>query len=285
MDEWKQGRSRNTLDRSGSAGGASQKFYRHKPFVGVEHFVKVEVRDGRCPSVSTSSRPPVETPVERTKNYQHQSEYFASARYRAANDPVVAAYALPKLNLIEQVIPLTEASVLDVGCGNGVFTLYLRDRCRSVTGVDFSDRMLSENPCQPLIQADIEHLPIQSDAFDVCFEANVLHHVDSPRQVVEEMARASRRWVVLLEPNRSNPVMFAFGVLVKAERALLRSHAGGLRRLAESCGLIVRLSLSTGMISQNNTPASLVPLLRYFDRPFALGEYLIVVAEKTLSKS
>ena len=72
---------------------------------------------------------------------------------------------------------------------------------------------------------------------------------------------------------------------MKAERALLRSHAGGLKKLAESCGLTVRLSLSTGMISQNNTPAALVPLLRYFDRPFALGEYLIVVAERALPQS
>ena len=224
--------------------------------------------------------PDVKPAGGRTENYQHQSEYFENTSYRAADDPVVAAYALPKLNFIERVIPLAQTSVLDVGCGNGVFTLYLRDRCRSVTGIDFSARMLSENPCRPLIQADVGHLPIQPDAYDACFEANVLHHVDNPQQVVKEMARVSRRWVILLEPNRSNPVMFAFGLLVKAERALLRSHAGGLRKLAESCGLIVRLSLSTGMISQNNTPAALVPLLRYFDQPFAFGEYLIVVAEK-----
>jgi SAM-dependent methyltransferase len=189
------------------------------------------------------------------------------------------------LNFIEQVVPLAGASVLDVGCGNGVFTLYLRDRCRSVTGIDFSTRMLSENPCRPLIQGDVGRLPILSGAYDACFEANVLHHVDSPEQVVREMARASRRWVILLEPNRSNPVMFAFGLLVKAERASLRSHAGGLRKLAESCGLSVRLCLSTGMISQNNTPAALVPMLRYFDQPFALGEYVIIVAEKALPQA
>jgi SAM-dependent methyltransferase len=229
-----------------------------------------------------SPSPLAEPPAARSENYQHQSDYFANTTYRSADDPVVAAYASPKLDFIEQVIPLAEASVLDVGCGNGVFTLYLRDRCRSVTGVDFSAHMLSENPCQPLIQADVERLPIRSDAYDVCFEANVLHHVDNPRRVVQEMARVSRRWVILLEPNRSNPVMFAFALLVKAERAVLRSHIGGLRDLAESCGLTVRLSLSTGMISQNNTPAALIPLLRMFDRPFALGEYLIVVAEKAL---
>lgn len=221
----------------------------------------------------------------RTENYQEQSDYFESTSYRAADDPVVAAYALPKLDFIERVIPLKETSVLDVGCGNGVFTLYLRDRCRSVTGIDFSARMLSENPCQPLIQADVSHLPVQSESFDVSFEANVLHHVDNPKQCVEEMVRVSRRWVILLEPNRNNPLMLAFGLLVKAERGLLRSHARSIGKLAESCGLTVRLSVSTGMISQNNTPPSLIPLLRYFDCPFAFGEYVIIVAEKPQARS
>lgn len=213
-------------------------------------------------------------------NYHQQSSYFAKAKYRSADDPVVAAYAVPKLGFIERVVPLGAASVLDVGCGNGVFTLYLRDRCKSVVGVDFSANMLAENPCVPLIQADVAALPLEGDSFDVAFEANMLHHVGDPRQVVAEMIRVARRWVILLEPNRNNPVMFAFGLLVAEERALLRSHAGYLRRLLEDNGLEVRLSLCTGMISQNNTPAALLPLLSCFDREFSLGEYVITVGEK-----
>ena len=216
----------------------------------------------------------------RSGNYRNQATYFAKARYRAPEDPVVAAYALPKLDFIETVVPLAGSTVLDVGCGNGVFTHYLQDRCKSLVAMDFSAEMLAENPYRKLLQADVASLPVRSGSFDVTFEANVLHHVDSPRQVVAEMTRAARRWVVLLEPNRNNPVMFAFGLAVKAERALLRSHAAGLRKLVESCGLTVRLSICTGMISQNNTPFALVPLLRYFDRDFPLGEYVITVGEK-----
>jgi SAM-dependent methyltransferase len=213
-------------------------------------------------------------------NYRNQSAYFAKAKYRESSDPVVAAYAQPKLDFIEAVAPLTGASVVDIGCGNGVFTLYLKERAKSVVGLDFSTQMLAENPCRSLVQADVAALPIESGSFDVAFEANVLHHVDDPRQVVSEMARVARRWVILVEPNRNNPVMFAFGLLVKEERALLRSNMAHLRTLVEEQGLVVRLSISTGMISQNNTPAALVPLLRRFDRPSPLGEYLITVAEK-----
>lgn len=194
---------------------------------------------------------------------------------------MVAAYVLPKLDFIEKVVPLAKSSVLDIGCGNGVFTLYLKDRCRSVTGVDFSSNMLAENPCGGLIQGDAACLPLPAESFDATFEANVLHHVDSPRQVVTEMARVARRWVVLIEPNRYNPGMFVCGLFMKEEWGVLKSHARGLRTLLESCGLAVRLSVCTGMITQNQTPAALVPFLRCFDGQFPLGEYLIMVGEKT----
>jgi SAM-dependent methyltransferase len=220
--------------------------------------------------------------MTRSVTYKEQEKYFESAKYRQPGDRVLGAYALPKLDFIESVIPLAESSVLDIGCGNGVFTYYFRDRARSVAGVDFSARMLAENPCSALIQADVAALPVATESFDVTFEANVLHHVDDPRQVVSEMARASRRWVVLIEPNRNNPVMFLFGMIVKAERASLKSHSGYLRSLLEENGMTVRLSVRTGMISQNNTPELLVPLLRSFDRDFAFGEYLIAVAEKPI---
>src|SRR5271165_3599506 len=111
-------------------------------------------------------------------NYQNQSAYFAKAKYRESSDPVVAAYAQPKLDFIEAVVPLAGASVVDVGCGNGVFTLYLKNRAKSVVGLDFSKQMLAENPCRRLVQADVASLPLQSSSFDVAFEANVLHHVD-----------------------------------------------------------------------------------------------------------
>jgi SAM-dependent methyltransferase len=218
--------------------------------------------------------------LNRSINYRKQSNYFAKARYRNADDPVVAAYALPKLDFIESAVPLAQTTVLDVGCGNGVFTHYLKDRCKSLAALDFSANMLAENPFRALVQADAGSLPFKSGSFDVTFEANLLHHADSPRQVVLEMARVAGRWVVLLEPNRNNPVMFAFGLAVKAERASLKSCPSGLRKLLSDCGLAIRLSVCTGMISQNNTPAFLVPFLRYFDRQFPLGEYVITVGEK-----
>jgi SAM-dependent methyltransferase len=209
-----------------------------------------------------------------------QKKYFSSVKYRDAGDPVVAAYADPKLDFIRKHVPLN-GRILDVGCGNGVFTGRLAQDGGTVVGLDFSHHLLAENHHRTLTCGDVATLPFGDATFDVVFEANVLHHVDDRLAVVREMARVSRRYIVLLEPNRYNPLMFGFSLVVPAERGGLKSSLQRLHQELRQAGARVTASIATGMISQNNTPRALIPLLQRFDRPIAWGEYLVMVAEKT----
>jgi ubiquinone/menaquinone biosynthesis C-methylase UbiE len=207
-----------------------------------------------------------------------QEKYFSAVKYRGADDPVVAAYADPKLQFIRQHVPLT-GRILDVGCGNGVFTGRLAQDGGDVVGLDFSTHLLAENHHAKLTCGDVAALPFGDSAFDVVFEANVLHHVGDRAAAVREMTRVSRRYVVLLEPNRYNPLMFGFSMVVPAERGGLKSSLRRLHHELQQAGARVTASIVTGMISQNNTPRALIPLLQRFDRPIAWGEYLVVAAE------
>lgn len=129
--------------------------------------------------------------------------------------------------------------------------------------------------------ASAEDLPFEDGSFDVAFEANLLHHLPGPELAVGEMARVAREAVVLIEPNRLNPLMLGFSLLVSEERGGLRSSARGLTRLLKGAGLRVSHRWTTGMISQNNTPTCLVPMLRIFDRfDFALAEYHVLIGRK-----
>ncbi len=208
-----------------------------------------------------------------------QSEYFNKVKYRAPSDPVIGAYADPKLEFIRRHVPLT-GRILDVGCGNGIFTTRFATAETSVVGLDFSHYLLQQNPHSGLIRGDATGLPFGERSFDVVFEANVLHHVPDREQVIREMSRVSRRYVVLLEPNRYNPIMAGLSVVVRAERGGLKSCVSRLVKEMQNCGMKVVASLTTGMISQNNTPAVLVPWLRRFDRPIWCGEYIVVIGEK-----
>jgi SAM-dependent methyltransferase len=208
-----------------------------------------------------------------------QSDYFGRVAYRDPMHPVVGAYADPKLEFIKQYVPLG-GQVLDVGCGNGIFTLRFANAGANVTGLDYSRHLLRQNTHPRLVCGDATSLPFPDGNFEVVFEANVLHHVPDRERVIREMARASRRYVVLLEPNRYNPLMFAFSLVVRAERGVLKSCRSRLDAEVSRCGLRVVKTLTTGMISQNNTPAPLVPMLKRFDRPIWWGEYLVLIAEK-----
>jgi ubiquinone/menaquinone biosynthesis C-methylase UbiE len=212
-----------------------------------------------------------------------QEEYFDKVAYRDPMHPVVGAYADPKVEFIKQHVPLG-GQVLDVGCGNGIFTLRFANTGAHVTGLDYSRHLLGQNTHPRLVCGDATSLPFPNESFDVAFEANVLHHVPDREGVIAEMARVSSRYVVLLEPNRYNPLMFSFALVVRAERGGLKSCMSRLNAEVARCGLRAIRSLTTGMISQNNTPASLVHLLKKFDRPIWWGEYLVLIAEKAKSR-
>lgn len=210
-----------------------------------------------------------------------QLDYFSGVEYREPTHPVVMAYALPKIEYVLDKITLPpNARVLDVGCGGGVFTYHLGRISDFVIGVDFSPHLLAQNRHALKVRGDAVNLPFPDDSFDLVFEANLLHHVTDRRRVVAAMKRATRRYVVLIEPNRLNPVMFAFSLAVPAERGGLKSSARTLKRLVEESGLRCMAVMTTGMISQNNTPEFLLPFLKRFDKKIIWGEYVVLIAEK-----
>jgi SAM-dependent methyltransferase len=209
-----------------------------------------------------------------------QQRYWSGARFRAPDDPIVAAYADPKIDYLQKQVPFAGKRVLDVGCGNGIFTTRLAGLAGLVVGVDLSSHMLGCNPHPQRVQGSAAALPFADSSFDIAFEANLLHHVADPEAVLREIGRCSSRFLMLIEPNRWNPLMFGFGLLVKAERGLLRSSRGTMVRLVERVGFRIRAVTVTGMISQNNTPRFLISWLKRFDREIALGEYVVICGER-----
>lgn len=214
-------------------------------------------------------------------NRDKQLDYFSGVEYREPTHPVVMAYALPKINYVLKKITLPpSAKILDVGCGGGVFTHHLCRVSDFVVGLDFSAHLLAQNQHTLKACGDAINLPFADGSFEMVFEANLLHHVTDRESVMAAMKRVTRRFVVLIEPNRLNPVMFAFSLAVPAERGGLNSSARTLKRLVEKSGLTCLSVMTTGMISQNNTPEFLLPFLKRFDKEIAWGEYVVLIAEK-----
>lgn len=210
-----------------------------------------------------------------------QERYWKRVRYRDSNHPVARAYALPKVDYIAKYVNFSCSKTLDLGCGTGVFTGILSDLSPFVVGLDYSEYMLRRNPGKILLRGRGEELPFKDSAFDVVFVANLLHHSTNPAGIVREIARVSKHYIALIEPNWLNPVMFLFSLLVREERGGLRSSRTYLTRILHENGLEVVRCSAMGMISQNNTPLKLIPMLRIFDREIFWGEYLVAIAKKS----
>lgn len=91
-----------------------------------------------------------------------------------------------------------DATILDLGCGSGIHIKLFAERCRQITGVDFSEQMLLQAEKElegidkrkwTLKRADAQELPFPDKSFDVVMSMGLLDYVPSPEQVLSECHR------------------------------------------------------------------------------------------------
>jgi SAM-dependent methyltransferase len=111
--------------------------------------------------------------------------------------------------IVAEVVALSPRTFLDAGCGEGFVARRILDAVPDITltGCDVSGAALeiaaSTNVGARFVAGSIVDLPFPDRSFDVvgCFE--VLEHLpdDLPRRALSELARVSRRAVVLSVPH------------------------------------------------------------------------------------
>lgn len=88
-------------------------------------------------------------------------------------------------------------SLLDVGCNSGYAKVFVSSRC-TVWGVDVSEELVNKarHRLEGAEVARAENLPFEDNSFDVVSLGEILEHVYSPLDVLEEAARVARRAVI-----------------------------------------------------------------------------------------
>jgi SAM-dependent methyltransferase len=209
-----------------------------------------------------------------------QKDYWELKRSRRSPDhKVIEAFIKPKIEFIENKLgDLSQYKLLDVGCGNGFFTNYF-DKKSFTVGMDFSQYMLSINPSPIKLQGSALQLPFKDKSFDIVFCSNLLHHLQDSFIAVMEMARVSKSYVILSEPNRNNPLMLMFCFLKRAERGGLKFSRDYLRHLALQAQCCVIGEVTLGMILPNVTPIFLLPFLNLINQPNPLGFFNLIIVK------
>ena len=119
------------------------------------------------------------------------------------------SYAVTKrIALIDSTVNLKGKSVLDLGCGNGSYTVELATRAASVYGVDILLPNLRAFRVRiPRFQAAGENLPFASETFDAITMIEVLEHTRCDSNVLEECFRVLKPGgsLVLFVPNKLYP--------------------------------------------------------------------------------
>ena len=128
-------------------------------------------------------------------------------KYGSTNPVVRRLMARFERDMFELLDRAAPASILDVGCGEGVLTEQWADRVAGrVVGFDLEDPKLEAEwrlrarPNLEFRSGDAHHMEYRSGEFEIATAMEVLEHVPGPEGVLAEMARVASRWLLVSVP-------------------------------------------------------------------------------------
>ena len=96
------------------------------------------------------------------------------------------------------------ASVLDLGCGDGLLLSFLKENGITGKGLDISEEGVEKAKSKGLDASVFdfnEKLPFPDGIFDVVVSLDVLEHLYDPENLIKEAVRVSKQYLVISAPN------------------------------------------------------------------------------------
>jgi len=128
-----------------------------------------------------SLSPGTNTPFAADIQYTFGQEWQAHSDILGEHEGEFRSY----FDLID-IDSLDQATVCDLGCGSGRWSYHLRQRCRQLVLVDFSDAIfvarnnLRDSPHALFFMGDLTSLPFRPGFADLVICLGVLHHLPTP---------------------------------------------------------------------------------------------------------
>lgn len=143
-----------------------------------------------------------------------------------------------KLRFVEEF--LVSGSVLDVGCGSGLYGLPLAAKGRAVLQIDVVDRRTSDARTLPFLQEDAARLkPSTMGRFRNVLALDVIEHLDDDEAFLRNMREVCDGRLILTVPNDNDRRLLGIGVthMHHIDRTHRREYGrDGLAEVLERCG-------------------------------------------------
>ena len=146
------------------------------------------------------------TKMEIRKYYEKEAEVISDHQKRMYfGDPWSKYWHGTRfLTLLEIIKSLNFRNFVEVGCAEGYYLKILENRANSPelrVGLDISKAYLTKaknNVSQAtFVLGDASNLPFRDNCFDLVFSSEVLEHVQDPKKVFEELARISKKYLLI----------------------------------------------------------------------------------------
>jgi ubiquinone/menaquinone biosynthesis C-methylase UbiE len=97
---------------------------------------------------------------------------------------------------LKDLLPNFKATVLDIGCGDGVVAMHLK-KSKPNLEIQGIDTLVRPGTAIPVSQFDGQDIPFESESFDLCMFVDVLHHAKSPFILLKEAVRVARHGIII----------------------------------------------------------------------------------------
>ncbi|MHC4379569.1 MAG: class I SAM-dependent methyltransferase [Planctomycetota bacterium] len=130
--------------------------------------------------------------------HYREDRWTRSARARRTNAKELRIVRGFLESVVEQHGPIVR--ILDLPCGTGRFRDTLKTHCHELLSMDASREMWAAAPPASGMQGSAHAIPLEDACVGAILCSRLLHHFEHPEQrvgILQELARVSRRWVIL----------------------------------------------------------------------------------------
>ncbi len=119
-------------------------------------------------------------------------------------------------SILNKVCLENDSCILDLGCGTGIYSIFLKEYCRIVYGVDRSHVLIKEASLATrqrcgikVLVSEAESLPFDKEMFDLVFVNDSLIHFTNQENALMQIKDVLKNngKAIFIEPNIINPVM------------------------------------------------------------------------------